>query len=274
MLAGDAGDAEEALRYYESAAADYSSAAELGHPDGAQRAGEVQRAVLALNPPSVVKELLRFLQVDLSSGQMDLFSEIQESMEFLTQEEYIELYKSLEDATVFCEGEDGKVLVFYPSGYCYYGQWKDGMRSGYGWYLWGVPTGSRVGWELAESSVWAIGGMFEGYWENDLPNGTGTEWIASYSDKGDGPVARMLQEERSFFKDGLYHGEVYLAWYYEDPDSGTINKTAFEPYTAVDGVIRTEGHMEDGYFVLHAEDDGYSLTFGSDLTTVKRVRGV
>jgi len=99
---------------------------------------------------------------------------------------------------------NGKGLAIYANDAYYFGEWKDGKRSGNGMWLQIFPdvavnmNGSRG----------VIEHSYNGQWADDFPNGQGQEHI-EYNKE-------MLQETENIanvigeFRDGYYDGEMYI----------------------------------------------------------------
>lgn len=99
---------------------------------------------------------------------------------------------------------DGVGLAVYEENSYYYGEWKDGVRSGEGrwfrFYIGKKNKANAMGKYLSHS--------YAGTWADDLPNGAGAEHYDIDLDcleYGERILANVVGE----FEDGLYNGEMF-----------------------------------------------------------------
>lgn len=178
---------------------------------------------------------------DLSTVKIDLSRQLSEmkgyweasNMEAVEDLAYLPRYraasKQLADTTKYyyygdTDGENrpsGKGLAMYTDNQYYYGEWKDGVRSGSGmwikYYVYDQNAKAKDSLYLQHS--------YSGTWENDLPSGEGAE----HYDFIDGNLEPNVGYNRNFiggFKDGLYNGEIYITDYYSDGNSKEWSGTA------------------------------------------------
>ncbi len=105
----------------------------------------------------------------------------------------------------------GKGLAIYADNQYYYGEWKNGVRSGDGMWIKYYVYDQNV---KAKDSLY-LQHSYSGSWSNDLPNGEGTEHYDFIVENMEANVGY----NRNFignFKDGLYDGEIYITNYYKD----------------------------------------------------------
>ena len=103
----------------------------------------------------------------------------------------------------------GKGLAVYADNTYYFGEWKDGLRHGKGmWMEVAIYTE-----ENKNQNLGVIEHSYNGQWSKDLPNGEGQEHfsydidILSVDDvKNNECIANVI----GGFKDGYYHGEMYI----------------------------------------------------------------
>ncbi len=116
---------------------------------------------------------------------------------------------------------NGKGLAMYTDNQYYYGEWENGVRSGGGmWVKFYVYDQNAK----AKDSIY-LQHSYSGTWGNDLPNGDGAE----HYDFIDENLESNVGYNRNFignFKNGLYHGEIYITNYYSDGNSKEWSGTA------------------------------------------------
>lgn len=122
----------------------------------------------------------------------------------------------------------GKGLALYGDNQYYYGEWKDGVRSGSGmWIKYYVYDKNAK----AKDSIYFLH-SYSGSWSNDLPNGDGAE----HYDFIDENLEANVSYNRNFigsFKNGLYDGEIYITDYYSNGNvkewTGTAKNGVWQP---------------------------------------------
>lgn len=106
---------------------------------------------------------------------------------------------------------NGKGLALYGDNQYYYGEWKNGARSGSGmWIKYYVYDQNAK----AKDSIYSLH-SYSGTWNNDLPNGDGAE----HYDFIDENLEPNVSYNRNFignFRNGLYDGEIYITDYYSN----------------------------------------------------------
>lgn len=131
---------------------------------------------------------------------------------------------------------EGMGIAVYGEDQYYYGEWKDGLRSGRGMWL------KLYCQDTASESLdpVLVTHSYEGAWLNNLPNGEGQEHY-------DLDIGRAVSENRYFqnvignFKDGLYHGDMYINTL---NTAGNVQEWRGE---VKDGVFQTlEGRDQEG----------------------------
>lgn len=116
----------------------------------------------------------------------------------------------------------------YTDNQYYYGEWKDGVRSGNGvWIKFYVYDQNAK----AKDSIY-LQHTYTGNWSGDLPNGEGTE----HYDFIDENLEEGVEYNRNFigsFKNGLYDGEIYITNWKSDGNirewSGTAKSGVWQP---------------------------------------------
>lgn len=99
---------------------------------------------------------------------------------------------------------DGRGLAVYAKNTYYFGEWKNGKRSGDGMWL-----------QIFLSDEGVVNGVkgvtehqYSGTWSNDLPNGAGQEHIEYDYKQIEG--AFVINNAIGDFKDGYYNGKMYI----------------------------------------------------------------
>lgn len=100
---------------------------------------------------------------------------------------------------------EGTGIAVYGEDQYYYGEWKDGLRSGKGMWLKMYYQDTSP---TAEDPV-LVTHSYEGAWLNNLPNGEGQEHYDLDIGRA-APDSRYFQNVIGNFKDGLYHGNMYI----------------------------------------------------------------
>lgn len=128
---------------------------------------------------------------------------------------------------------NGKGLALYADNQYYYGEWKNGVRSGNGMWIKYYVYDQNV---KAKDSLY-LQHSYSGNWGNDLPNGDGAEhydFIKENMEVNVGYNSNFIGN----FKDGLYDGEIYITNYYKD------NNTKEWSGTAKNGVWQSLGQKD------------------------------
>lgn len=103
----------------------------------------------------------------------------------------------------------GKGLAVYENNAYYCGEWKDGLRHGKGMWL-EVAIYTE---ENRDKNLGAIEHIYNGEWSRDLPNGEGHEHFSydySVLKEDDVKNNECISNVIGGFKDGYYHGEMYV----------------------------------------------------------------
>lgn len=216
---------EKIAAEYEAAIADYEKAEELGDTEAGEKAEAAQNALENQQNAAEYEELLSELYDVLESGDTETAEEL------IKQDEYIEMNDGVKDGPLYYDEEEGVGLGVYPDGYYYFGEWKDGMRSGHG--IW-MKTAFNDPEDIGERYI------FEGEWSEDKPNGKGEE-IYQVRQHGNysGPYVK-IQETSGNFVNGLGEGQVTEVNY---SSNGKIETYVLN---VAGGVYQITGKMPDG----------------------------
>lgn len=161
--------------------------------------------------------------------------------ELVQTQDYQDMIASLQEGESYYYGErdqNGKrdgmgiaVVSGHYGAYYYYGSWSAGVKSGQG-------TAVSLTPEYTISPY----GLYTGMWENDLPNGQGEERYQVIQSELEEDTGRYSLY-RGFFRDGLYHGEIYIEVIWWDELRSYRG-------TAEDGVWKLLSDVEDGEAVI------------------------
>lgn len=123
---------------------------------------------------------------------------------------------------------NGKGLAMYTDNQYFYGDWKDGVRSGSGMWIKHYVYDKNA---KAKESIY-LKHSYTGSWSNDLPNGEGAEHF-DYIDEN---LEANVSYNRNYigsFQNGLYNGEIYITDYYSGGNvkewSGTAKNGVWQP---------------------------------------------
>lgn len=158
----------------------------------------------------------------------------------------------------------GKGLAVYENNTYYFGEWKEGLRHGKGMWL----EAAIYTEENADKDLGVLEHSYNGYWSKDLPNGEGQEHFSyDYSVLKE----ENIRENECFtnviggFKDGYYHGEMYLITTDENGKSkewsGICEKGVWVPLiegqttVAVFADYDKESKEESDYHYIFPEDN-------------------
>lgn len=166
------------------------------------------------------------------------------------------------------DGEpDGTGIAVYADNTYYYGEFKDGVREGQGfWYQIFVKDGA-----YSKVNNGIIGHSYNGEWANDLPNGEGQEHLDIDTAYLNG---RIITNVATTFADGYYNGKI-IATSLEN-NEGMTNWTGEARYgtmVVIDGeyvenkdgkaeirVLENADNANNYYWMLMDENCGQGIT--------------
>ena len=144
----------------------------------------------------------------------------------------------------------GKGLAVYEDNNYYFGDWKEGLRHGKGMWL-EVAIYTE---ENENQNLGLIEHSYNGEWSRDLPNGQGQEHFSyNYDMLTEGTIDNMkcIANVIGGFKNGYYHGEMYIMTVDEKGNSkdwsGICKEGVWEPYQI--------GHTSDSVWESYEEDE-------------------
>ena len=199
---------------------DYEQALALGASDTQSKIDAIQEAVQSLQVKQDAQVLLQALFECFEADELD------EAKALMRSETYQVMSAATGDGCFYFDGGNGEVVAVYPDNHYYYGDWRDGMRSGTGLWI-------RAVFE-DESNLESE--TYKGAWDLDLPNGEGTIISIMYEDDlqlAEGQTTSVRTEIRGTFLNGLYHGTIYETWYMND---GSVH--TWTPITAINGIFQ------------------------------------
>lgn len=158
----------------------------------------------------------------------------------------------------------GKGLAVYADNTYYFGEWKEGLRNGKGMWL-EVAVYTE---ENKNKNLGVIEHSYSGQWSKDLPNGEGQEHFSYDYDilneedmQSYGCIANVIGD----FKDGYYHGEMYIMTVDKQGKSkdwsGICKNGVWEPMqkgNTTDAVWETFEKDEQGnaeYYYMYPKDN-------------------
>lgn len=248
-------DDQSAQSLLEKASEDYEQALALGASDAQSKIDAIQEALQSLRVKQDAQVLLQALFECFEADELD------EAKALMRTETYQAMSEATGDGCFYFDGGNGEATAVYPDNHYYYGEWRDGMRSGTGLWIRAV---------FEDESNWESK-TYKGAWDLDLPNGEGTIISIMYEDDlqlAEGQTTSVRTEIRGTFLNGLYHGTIYETWYMNDGDVHT-----WTPITALSGVYQPvstvpseiasrdyyQDHIANGDFLV-ATDQNNSLT--------------
>ncbi len=148
---------------------------------------------------------------------------------------------------------DGKGLAVYADDQYYFGDWKNGVRSGQGTWIAFYPNNTT---QMVKEH------LYTGGWSSDLPDGQGQEhfdYLTQYM-KAD---ERYLQNAIGGFSAGKYNGDMYIILVKKDGSTsewvGVCEKGSWEqiPYATVDNtgkipVLNGRENSDDHIYMTRA----------------------
>ena len=144
----------------------------------------------------------------------------------------------------------GKGLAVYEDNTYYFGEWKEGLRHGKGmWLEVAIYTEDNK-----EQNLGLIEHSYNGEWSKDLPNGQGQEHFSyNYDVLTEESIGdmRCIANVIGGFKNGYYHGEMYIMTVDEKGNSkdwsGICQEGVWKPYEI--------GHTSDSVWESYEEDE-------------------
>lgn len=127
---------------------------------------------------------------------------------------------------------NGKGLAVYADNTYYFGEWKEGLRHGKGmWLQAAIYTEENKQYDMG-----VVEHSYNGQWSKDLPNGEGQEHFSYTAEKLSRETTsknRCIANVIGGFKNGYYHGEMYIMTLDERGSStdwsGTCVEGVWEP---------------------------------------------
>lgn len=144
----------------------------------------------------------------------------------------------------------GKGLGVYEDNTYYFGEWKEGLRHGKGmWLEVAIYTEENM-----DKNLGVVEHSYNGAWSKDLPNGEGQEHFSydySVLKAEDVKKNECIANVIGGFKDGYYHGEMYVM---TTDEEGTIKEWSA---TCKNGVweILMAGNTTDAVFECYDKDE-------------------
>lgn len=151
---------------------------------------------------------------------------------------------------------NGKGLAVYEDNTYYFGDWKEGLRHGKGmWMEITVYTEDNK-----DMNKGVIEHTYNGQWSRDLPNGEGQEHFTydfEVLKETELPNNRCVSNVIGAFKDGYYHGEMYIMTVDHEGNSkdwiGTCKAGVWEPIM--------KGNTTDAVWESYEKDEQGNATY-------------
>jgi len=249
--AEDEQDSAAAASLWEKAVLDYEQALSLGDDQVKEKLEKGKATLQRIETEQEAQSTLEDLYTLLEQGNLE------KAKALMRQDTYRELSASLSDSFYYFDNGSDVGLAVYPDNFYYYGQWKDGVRSGHGMWI-------RAAFDIDDDDESCI---YEGAWANDMPNGEGTITRARYPEKIElepGHTTSILTEIKGTFSDGLYNGTIYETWNMND---GSIHH--WTPIIAANGVYQAI-EEKDGYVIVaHDQISGAILRDSGDIHEIQ-----
>ena len=144
----------------------------------------------------------------------------------------------------------GKGLAVYEDNTYYFGDWKEGLRHGKGMWL-EIAIYTE---ENQDKNLGLIEHSYNGEWSKDLPNGQGQEHFSyDYDILNDETLddIKCISNVIGGFKNGYYHGEMYIMTVDEKGNSkdwsGICQEGTWKPFQI--------GHTSDSVWESYEEDE-------------------
>lgn len=187
--------------------------------------------------------------------------------------DFFRLAATIESPIIWTQ-EDGRYLALYPEGCIYIGEMENSMREGFGkWY---------VAFEAAlddkdnpnNENYYAI--YFEGEWETDYPNGTGTQWSYNewYDQENPGNTARWeICTRTGNLKDGYEDGMItmvrrWIGSYSDDPKKVTEEHFSYHTVNGIPDKIDDNPRRNDAsYIYARGENSRMSISWDPEKST-------
>lgn len=197
LLKESADRSQQAKEIYEQARDDYQTAAELGNKDAESKLNNVDEMLQSYEKNLEYEAQLSELYNRFDSG------DIESAVELAKQNDYRHMNGDITDGKLYYEGDGQSALGVYPDSFYYFGNWKDGERSGHGIWI-QIPEDDPDSGEHSSLRYY----MFEGEWANDAPNGEGVS-SRFFDDKNSGGGAINKEDRISGnYTNGLANGSM------------------------------------------------------------------
>lgn len=238
-------DMMQTIEYYEKAISDYQKAAKLGNDEAENKKKNIEMLILALKESEEARDLLKPLYDCFDRNDYEAAVSLMKSSEYKT------LCNMETPYLLYSEDSAENKLVLYSNNHCYYGNFVAGRRTGNGIWIESEATEKtqekHISWQ-----------MYNGSWENDMPNGSGNINItlSSESQKGEYDIYPLKKEIKGEFKNGVYNGKINQTWHMDIGDVFVWNTIIANNgvYERIDGDNMPNGH----YPVSRAASSGGS----------------
>ena len=197
---------------YGKALVDLEMAFELGDNRAEEQIQKLQELIKQMEVDKINNELLKPLFEYFVAGEME------SAIELMRMDKYQNMSGSVGEGYFYYDDGGTEGLAVYANNFYYFGQWKNGERSGNGLWIKAVFENESI----------RVSYFYEGEWSNDMPNGKGR--ITEVNKKEEGRRRSILTEREGSFLNGLYDGVFNEVWNMSD---GTTK--VWTPITVVNG---------------------------------------
>lgn len=230
LLKEDSDKSQQAKEIYEQAKDDYQTAAELGSKDAESKLNNIEEML-----QSYEKNLKYEAQLSELYNRFDT-GDIESAVELAKQNDYRNMNGDITDGKLYYEEGGRSALGVYPDGFYYFGNWKDGERSGHGIWI-QIPEEESASGKHSSLLYY----MFEGEWANDAPNGQGSS-CRYFNDENSGDSSKIKEDQwTGNYTDGLANGSMHKNIVRQD---GSVTTYDVKAVNGVDQSIPYPAGME------------------------------
>lgn len=197
LLKESADRSQQAKEIYEQAKDDYQTAAELGNKDAESKLNNIEEMLQSYEKNLKYETQLSELYNRFDSGN------IESAVELAKQNDYRDMNGDITDGKLYYEEGGQSALGVYPDGFYYFGNWKDGERSGHGIWI-QIPEDDSASGEHSSLRYY----MFEGEWANDAPNGEGVSSRFFDDKNNEGSTSNKEDRISGNYTNGLANGSM------------------------------------------------------------------
>ncbi|PNV59465.1 hypothetical protein C0033_23745 [Clostridium sp. chh4-2] len=243
--------AEQKEIFYEKALADLEKAKELGNKKAET---EIEKLKLLIGENGNNKKSLDLLK---EIYPYFLETDLENLQRLMRQDRYMEMSAAIDDAFIYYDEDGVNGLAVYPDNFYYFGQWENGMRSGYGIWVKAV---------FGDNDTRDIY-LYSGEWTEDSPNGAGRILETRDTNKaaaGNGRRTAVRVERDGTFTNSSFEGSFDVKWTMNDGSTITWTPMRFssgipQPMADVPQMIKERDYykekVENGEYIVAVDTD-------------------